>query len=241
MKDTVKRIVSMWYVAKREGLFALETFVAEEPYFPEKRFVEKAVQYLCEGMPRQKFGVLLSNRIMVETDAEKKRKFFLYKSLVECIWEQEILYFLMESICSLMPEEREEEIWEYMNQLVEGEEQRDFLVKEKTLPEQFARTTISLSPQLEAEVALFEEMLLQEDESYIQSWLKNMEHFEVCGLLLAGKAPLRERILSQMSSKYRVMIMEDVIAQGNAEYDEEIKHIISALRHGKKIWEKLNG
>lgn len=240
MKDTVKRIVNMWYVAKREGLFALEAFVAQEPYFPEKRFVEKAVQYLCGSISQHKCSVLLSNRIMMEPDAEKKRKFFLYKSLVDCIWEQEIMYVLMETICSLIPEEREEEIWEYMNQLVEAEERRDFLAKEKILPEQFAQTTISLSPQLRAEVALFEEMLLQKDEKDISSWLKDMEHFEVCSLLLASKAPLREKVLSQMSSKYIVMVMEDVIAQGNDEYDTEIKHIISALRHGKKVWEKLN-
>jgi len=240
MKDTVKRVLNMWYVAKREGLFGLEAFVAEEPYFPEKRFVEKTTEYLGMGLSHSECNLLLSNRIAVETDNIKRRKFMLYRALADCIMAQKNLWFLLESIFSLMPENREEEIRDYMNQIVEEEERKDWLVKEQTLPEQFARTGISLSPQLKAEVALFEEMLLQKDENYILSWLKEMEHFEVCSLLLASKAPLRERVLSQMSSKYRVMVMEDVISQGNDEYDAEIKHIISALRHGKKVWEKLN-
>lgn len=240
MKDTVKRILNMWYLAKREGLFALEAFVAEEPYFPEKHFVEKAAEYLGVGLSHSECNLFLSNRIAMETDTIKRRKFMLYKALADCIMAQKNLWFLLESICSLIPENREEEIRDYMKQIMEEEERKDWLVKEQTLPEQFARTGIALSPQLKAEVALFEEMLLQKDENYILSWLKEMEHFEVCSLLLASKAPLRERVLSQMSSKYRVMVMEDVISQGNDEYDTEIKHIISALRHGKKVWEKLN-
>lgn len=241
IRDAIERMLHMYEVYRNNGILQLEAFVEEEEEFPGKSFLKKAVTYLCNGMGAEDMEALLINRIRLETDVEKQFLYLLYKSCIELIQKERSLCYMMEYLCSLFPEKCEEELRDHMKRVMKQVEEKRMEEKQRSVPKEFAKATISLPPELADELELFQvKMVMGKTDSEVLAWLNQMENFDVCSLLLAGNERFREHILSNMSSRLRIWVMEDVIARANEladTYEKEVEQIEQALDCGNRIYE----
>ena len=114
----IERIFTLHMEAKAGGLLALESSKAFEEDFLGKHFLQKAVMYVTDGIATEKMDRLLTNRILADTDEKKQFVCLMYKAGIEGIQRGEISYYLQEEICSLFPEEYENEVREFIDDIL---------------------------------------------------------------------------------------------------------------------------
>lgn len=114
----IERIFTLHTEAKASGLLALESSKVFEEEFLGRHFLQKAVQYVTDGIKLEQLDCWLTNRILAETDEKKQFMCLLYKTGIERIQSGEIIYCLQEELCSLFPENCEGEIRSFMDDIL---------------------------------------------------------------------------------------------------------------------------
>lgn len=232
IENAIRRVFSIYYTVKEDGLLASEQFVGTGEEYIGKWFLEKAIMNLCDGMVPGKLDALMTNRILAETDSKKQFLCLLYKSGIEQIAKDEPICYLKQYISSLFPEACAEQVWDYMEQIMDQHNEQVFEKKQKQVPEIFQATRMELPFDVMRRFHGFKKEFLEMDDVQIQEILKDTENFHVCSLLLAGTDAFRERILENMSKRLRIMMMEDVVERGialNENYEQEVENVKTAL------------
>lgn len=239
LKVVIKRIMDMYYLVQKEGVLALEEFIAQEPEFYEKFFVTKAVKYICDGIRPEKTYTLLNNRIHMEKDFERHWHKWIYMNGLISIQRGENVFLLKETLLSLVPEEMEEMTEAYIEALIAKENKRKVEEKKGRLSEEFKKARIVVPNSIISEVEKFTfHMLLTKSAEEVQEWLRKMEVSDVCSLLLVANEDFREMLLSGMSSRLKLLIMEDAVERARSfnfgdAYESELKAIKDALKLGR--------
>lgn len=216
VKAAIRRIIKMCFIAKKGGILQLEAFILEEEGFPEYAFLEKAISYLCDGMELEDIKELLTNRILVEADRKKQFIYLLYQAGVELIKKEKPIYFVKEYLCSMFPQQQEAEINEYIEQIMKQENEIIFQEKQIRVPREFAKISISLDDERKRKVEELEKKIMEQTDQEIQEWLRQVESYDVISLLLVGSEEFRERLLNNMSSRLKIMMMEETIERAEA-------------------------
>lgn len=216
VKAAIGRIIKMCFIAKKDGILQLEAFILEEESFPEYTFLEKAISYICDGMELEDIKELLTNRILVEADRKKQFIYLLYQAGVELIKKEKPIYFVKVYLCSMFPQQQEAEINEYIEQIMKQENETIFQEKQIRVPREFAKISISLDDELKRKVEVLEKKIMEQTDQEIQEWLRQVESYDVISLLLVGSEEFRERLLNNMSSRLKIMMMEETIERAEA-------------------------
>ena len=88
--------------------------------------------------------------------------------------------------------------------------------KQIRVPREFAKISISLDDERKRKVEELEKKIMEQTDQEIQEWLRQVESYDVISLLLVGSEEFRERLLNNMSSRLKIMMMEETIERAEA-------------------------
>ena len=213
VKDAIKRIIRMGFIAKNEGIFAMEVFVVEEDAnYPEKRFVERIAGYLSDAADWEVVESFLLNHIYMMNDPKKQYLCLIYKQCMELLRTGKFTYFVKACICSLIPERYQLEVSEYVSSLLDEEYTKEDEKKNEQIEAAYEKLDVRIPLALKKEMDLFEEMAgLRADNAYTQKWLRFMDGNDVYNLLFMGSPAFKEVILSNMSSRLKLLAKGEVL------------------------------
>lgn len=240
VQKAIKRIISICFAANKEGILALEEVVVqEEETYIGKHFLKKAVINLVDGSDPKELDDLMTNRILAETESKKQFICLLYKTGVNIIalGKSKNMRCVEDYISSLFPEACVEEVELYIRNIIDRHYAEEFERKKEIVPGKFRKISLALPAGVDEELKRLEDIILEKSTRQVQNILRNADHLDVCSLLLAGTEEFRNRILNNMSSRLRIMIMEDVIERGkefDEHYNEEVENVKTAIDRMKK-------
>lgn len=233
IENAIKRILTISFTARREGILALDVLVLEdEENYIGKHFLQRAVEDLCNGMAPEQISDLMTNRILAETDIKKQFICLLYKTGMELVTAGENIRCIQSYLGSLFPESCEDDVVCYIEQVIDQHHAKIQEEKAKCVPDEFYAISVEVPDEVNERLKKLENIILEKNDKQVQNILRNAENFDVCSLLLAGTEAFRNQILDNMSNRLRIMVMEDVIARAKdveKHYEEEIKNIRMAI------------
>lgn len=232
IQDAIRRIFTIFQMEEQHGLLAIENVIAQEEEFCGKHFLEVAIIEACGCRDKNVIDKLLTNRILAETDIKKQFICLLYKTGMEHLMAGESNDILREYLQSMFPEEYEEEVYQYMRQIME--EHKKILEEEKLRKrkEQFDQVHMQVPLEYQPKIQQIEAEICKRSDQEIKAILREIDNFSVAGMLLCGGDKFRERILANTSNHLRNYIMKDVIDRGQElekHYMEEVNCIKNAI------------
>lgn len=240
VRNAVKRIIFICFLASEEGLLELETLVEEEEEdYIGRYFLKKAVVNLVDGSAPEELSELMTNRILAEPEPRKQFICLLYKTGMDMIasGKNKNMRCVENYISSFFPETCAEEVERYIENVIDWHYEERFEKKKKLVPERFGKVSFAPPAAVGEELKQLENVILEKSAEQVQYILRNTDNFDVCSLLLAGTEAFRRLILNNMSERLQIMIMEDVIERGevsDGHYEDEVKNIKTAMAQAKK-------
>lgn len=212
LKSAIRRIIELGYLGNREGLFSLEEYIDSCEEFEEKRFVQKAVEYITDGITWENIDILLSNRILMQDSGKKRYLCMVYKEGLRIMQNGCFVRFVQDSICSLVPEKYEDKVRENITEIMNAEADKWYQKRVINVTKKYQGIDNTFQDLFSNEMKLFEEELqLLPNHKYTQDWLRYTDNSDVCILMLVGSDEFRENILSNMSSRLKIEIMDEVV------------------------------
>lgn len=235
IKDTIRRIVQLWYIGNEEGLLALEDYMYSCEEFEEKLFLKNAVAHVVDGITWECLEPILSNRILVMKTGKKKYLSLIYKEGIKVIQKGVWGAYGDASILSLIPEKFEKQVSMYLEEIMEQEAQKRYQKKVELVTQQYQNLEPTLQAFFSDEMKLFEEELqLLPNHIHTQTWLRQMNYYDVALLMTVGSNAFRECILSNMSSRLKIEVMDEVVKKTQKYKNKQLSEIRADIREVMK-------
>lgn len=235
IQNTIRRIVELWYVGKEEGLWALEGYMYSCEDFDEKKFLRNAVTHVVDGIDWKDLESILSNRILVMENDKKKYLCLIYKEGIKVIQKGIWGSYGDACILSLIPDKYEEQVSMYLEKVMEHEAQEWYQKRVIDVTKKYQELEPTLQMLFAEEMKLFEEELqLLPNHIHTQAWLRQMEHLDVALLMMVGSNAFRESILSNMSSRLKIEVMDDVVQKTQKYKNKQLSEIRVDVREVMK-------
>lgn len=232
IENAIRRIVELRYVGKNEGLFALENYMDSCEEFEEKRFLQNAVTHVVDAIQWEDLEPILSNRILVMENGKKQYLCLIYKEGIKIIQRDVWDAFANASIISLFPEEYEEKILKCLDEISEKEADKWYQKRVIEVTEKYHNLDNTLQALFSSEMKLFEtEVLTLSDNKSIQEWLRQVEYYDVAFLMMVGSNEFREAMLSNMSSRLGIEVMDQVVKFTNEYKNAQLTEVRELIRN----------
>ena len=92
IKSVIKRVITLDYIGKNEGLLALESYIYNEEDYSEKKFVDLIIGYIADGRSWEDIEGFLVNRILMMESDKKSYLCFIYKECLKIIQTGKFFY-----------------------------------------------------------------------------------------------------------------------------------------------------
>lgn len=226
IENAIRRVVELRYIGTNEGLLALENYVDSCEEFEGKRFLQNAVAHVVDAIQWEDLEPILSNRILVMENEKKQYLCLIYKEGIKIIQRDVWGAFANASIISLFPEEYEEKIIKCLGEISEKEADKWYQKRVIEVTEKYHNLDNMLQELFSNEMKLFEEeALFLSDDKSIQGWLRQIEYYDVALLMMVGSDVFRENILSNMSSRLKIEVMDEVVKMTQGYKNKQITEI----------------
>lgn len=240
IKSAIKRMITLDYIARNEGLFSMETYILDEEIYPEKSFVDLVIGYIVDGRDWEEVEGFLANRILMSDSDKKAYLYFFYKECLKVIKTGKFFCFQKDCICSLVPEKYQLDISTYVDEVDQIELEKWDAKKKQRILEEYSQITLDLSDEIVDEMRRFEEEACFKSNDFdTQTWLRFMDYSSVYVLMLAGSEEFKEVLLSNMSSRMKLVAKEEIVNLAK-EWDMTHNHMIcEAIANGIDVLNKI--
>lgn len=235
IKDTIRRIVQLWHIENEEGFFGIESYIYSCEEFEEANFLGSVAQYLAYGVTWEEVEQMLSNRILVMENDKKKYLCLIYKEGIKMMMIGRWNLYGEISLLSLIPEEYEKQVSTCIQEVMEEEADKRYQERAKLVTQEYQNLESTLQDLFSDEMKLFEEELqLLPNHVHTQTWLRQMSDYDVALLMMVGSNAFRESILSNMSSRVKIEVMDDVVQKTQKYKNKQLSEIRVDVREVMK-------
>lgn len=240
IKSAIKRMITLDYIARNEGLFSMETYILDEEIYPEKSFVDLVIGYIVDGRDWEEVEGFLANRILMSDSDKKAYLYFFYKECLKVIKTGKFFCFQKDCICSLVPEKYQLDISAYVDEVNQIEFEKWNEKKKQRILEEYSKIAIDMPETIVEEMKVFEKTAnFKTEDALTQTWLRNVDCRVVYVLMLAGSEEFKEVLLSNMSSRMKLAAKEEIVNLAK-KWDLSYIHMIrEAISNGIDVLNKI--
>ena len=237
-KDEIKKVIEDTYklihIGDTEGLLALEEIAHYDEYAEDKdneyieyKFLKKLIMMVVDGYSHENIQFIIGNYVVNETDDFKRIVRAIYKNslIYYSLGWRSTLYTLQRMICNIFPDEYQDEVSEYTENVINTIYENTKAKRAEEAPKHFEKVNMSKDEMLTQYkngelVDKLEELSKRIVQGHtdldVQRYLRELDFGDVILILVYGNKELNDKILNNCSSRLKTSLMRRAIGKYNS-------------------------